>query len=34
MNDIFDRFTLLKEDTTKSSDESSNSDHMKALKDL
>ena len=34
MNDIFDKFTLLKDETTKSSSDSSNSDHLKTLKEL
>jgi len=34
MNDIFDKFTLLKDETTKSSSDCSNSDHMKTLKEL
>ena len=36
MNDIFDKFTLLKEDkeNTKDTSDSSNNDHMKILKEL
>ena len=34
MNDIFDKFTLLKDETTKSSSDSSNSYYIRILKEL